>query len=159
MRKGSTRLLLGLVLALAAAVPARSGDTGKVYGRGVSGPATLTIDKLLADPERWVGKTVRVEGLIVDVCPMRGCWIDLAGKSDFKTVRFKVKDGEIVFPVELKGRRAVVEGVLTRIELTREQAIARARHEAEERGEPFDPASVDGPRTLYIIKGAGAVVR
>ena len=39
----------------------------------------VAIDALLADPAAYQGKTVRVEGMITDVCPKRGCWFDLAG--------------------------------------------------------------------------------
>ena len=35
-------------------------------------------DELMANPEPYLGKTVRVEGLITGVCEKRGCWITLA---------------------------------------------------------------------------------
>ena len=110
-----------------------------------------------SDPDAWVGKTVQVEGSVADVCPKRGCWMDL--KSGASTVRVKVDDGVIVFPKELIGRTAVAEGVFTRIELDREEAIAWFRHVAEEKGEPFDPASVAGPASLYQLRGTGALAR
>jgi len=127
----------------------------------VGGPLTLVesvgIGELLADPESYVGKTVQVRGQITDVCPRMGCWVDI--EDGDKTIRFKVNDGEIVFPVEAKGRRIVAEGVLMRIEMTREEAVGYARHLAEEKDEPFDPASVTGPMKIYQIQGAGAVMR
>ena len=36
--------------------------------------------------------------------------------------------------------------------MTEEQAIERAKHEAEEHGKEFDPNSVTGPVTYYQIK-------
>jgi hypothetical protein len=106
-----------------------------------------------------VGKTVKVEGLITDVCSKRGCWIKLGGDKEFQTITFKVDDGVISFPMSVKGKRAEAEGVFTRVELSQEEALARARHEAEENKKPFDPKSVSGPATLYVLKGSGAVVR
>jgi hypothetical protein len=44
------------------------------------------------------------------------------------------------------------------MELTKEQAIERAKHEAEEKGTKFDPASITGPLTVFQIQGTGAVV-
>ncbi|MCK7529457.1 MAG: DUF4920 domain-containing protein [Ignavibacteriales bacterium] len=38
------------------------------------------ISDILADPEAYLDKTVLVEGEILDVCPMMGCWMEL--KSD-----------------------------------------------------------------------------
>src|ERR1019366_7256328 len=49
-------------------------------------------------------------------------------------------------------------GKFTKSELTKEQAIARAKEEAEEKGKTFDPASVPGPITVYQIQGSGAVI-
>ena len=39
-----------------------------------------------------------------------------------------------------------------------EEAVARAKEEAEEKGKAFDPASVKGPTTVYQIQGTGAVI-
>jgi hypothetical protein len=127
------------------------------YGKGVVRAEPVSITALLADPDKFLGQTIQVEGKITDVCPMRGCWIKIADPQG-QTIRYKVKDGEIVFPVDSKGHHVLAEGVLAKQELDHEQAIAYARHLAEERGEPFDPASVKGPQTLYQIHGAGAVV-
>lgn len=67
-------------------------------------------------------------------------------------------DGEIVFPMEAKGRMARVEGVPEEMNLTKEQAIRMGKHRAEEQGTSFDPASVTGPVKFYRIKGLGAVI-
>ena len=42
--------------------------------------------------------------------------------------------------------------------LTKEQAIARAEHEAEEKGTKCDASKITGPQTVYQIMGVGAVV-
>ena len=70
----------------------------------------------------------------------------------------KVEDGVIVIPMEAKGKKAVAEGTLTKIELTLEQAIEHARHMAEEQKKPFDPKSVTGPTVTYQLNGTGAVI-
>lgn len=142
-------LLFGTILS--------EGNDPVVYGKGVVKAEPVSIAALLADPESYVGKTIQVEGQISDVCPMRGCWIQIADPTG-PSIRFKVKDGEIVFPGESKGRQVLAEGVLSKQQLDREQAAAYARHLAEEKGQEFDPASVTGPLTLYQIHGAGAVV-
>jgi hypothetical protein len=125
----------------------------------MKGAPAVKLSELLAKPDEYVGKAVTVEGLVTDVCPKRGCWIRLAGDKEFQTITFKVQDGVMVFPVSVKGRRARAEGVFTKVELTQEEAAARARHEAEEKGTPFEPKSVTGPQVVYLLKGAGAEVR
>jgi len=132
----------------------------KIYGKGVTASDVVAISELMASPGAYVGKTIRVEGLVTDVCPKRGCWMDLAGDKDLQTVRIKVDDGEMVFPLDAKGKKAVAEGVFTKIELTKDQALEHAKHLAEEKGEKLDPEkSKDLSTVIYQIKGVGAVIR
>ncbi len=102
--------------------------------------------------------TVQVRGKVTEVCEKMGCWMNLVDPATNVRVRIKVKDGEIVFPKEAIGKMAVAEGRSVKIELTREQAIERAKHEAEENHKPFDPSSITGPVTIYQIQGTGAVI-
>ena len=121
-------------------------------------PLTLkkptTIAKVMAKPEKFVGKTVQVKGKVTEVCQMMGCWMDLTDGA--QSIHIKVDDGVIVFPKESVGKQALAEGKLIKIELTKEQAIAQAKHTAEEQGRKFDPASVKGGTTIYQIEGSGA---
>ena len=45
------------------------------------------------------------------------------------------------------------------LELTREEAVAQARHEAEEQGRKFDSKSIKKGFTMYMIEGSGAIIR
>ncbi|MEJ2197522.1 MAG: DUF4920 domain-containing protein [Desulfuromonadales bacterium] len=95
---------------------------------------------------------------MVDVCSRRGCWIYLAGDREYEKIRIKVTDGEIVFPMEARGKQAVVEGIVESMELSKEDVIARRKHHAEETGETFDPASVTSGETVLRIRGLGAEI-
>jgi hypothetical protein len=140
-------------------LPALAGD-GTVYGKGVGSNPPVKVSDLLDHPDRYLGKTVAVEGLIVGVCEKRGCWMELAGDREFEAMRIKVEDGVIVFPMSAKGHRAVAEGVFEKFELTPEQAAQRAKHRAEKEGKPCsDEEAKNAPRVGYQIRGAGAVVR
>jgi hypothetical protein len=145
--------LLPILLITAALLPAAELKLGK--------PLTLKeptpIATLLANPGDYTGKTVQIKGKISEVCQMMGCWIDLVDERDQK-LRIKVNDGEIEFPKDSAGKMALAEGVFTKQDLTKEQAIARAKEEAEESHRKFDPASVKGPVTIYQIKGSGATI-
>jgi hypothetical protein len=116
------------------------------------------IATVLAEPGPYVGKMVQVKGKITEVCQMQGCWMALTDTATNKMIRIKVNDGEIVFPTEAVGKTAIAEGTLTKIEMTREQALASAKHEAEERGRKFDPSKIKSGQTIYQIRGLGAVV-
>ena len=78
--------------------------------------------------------------------------------SKWGKVTITVKDGEIVFPKDGAGKTALVEGEVYKIELDEEEAKAFYEHMAEESNQEFDPSTVDGPVTIYQVKGAGAVI-
>ena len=118
----------------------------------------IAIDKLVAAPDRYVGKVVQVKGSVRDVCRHMGCWMELLDPATNKSIRIKVEEGVIVFPPEAVGKTAIAEGKLAKLVLTKEQAIAQAKHEAEMNQRKFDPASITSGQTIYQIQGAGAVI-
>ncbi len=117
----------------------------------------MTIAEVTAKADTLTGKTVQVKGKITEVCQMAGCWMALVD-ADGKTIRVKVNDGDIVFPKSAIGKKAIAEGEFKKIQRTKEQTIAQAKHEAEESGKKFDPASVKGGSTTLQIQGRGAVI-
>jgi hypothetical protein len=141
-----------LVLPLAVFVAAGEVKLGK--------PLTLnhqtSLEKIYSTPEKFTGKLVQVKGRVTEVCQMMGCWMALVEGE--RSIRIKVADGVIEFPKDAAGKVARAEGRLEKLELTRDQAVARARHEAEEQGRKFDSSSVKGPVTVYHIAGTGAVI-
>ncbi len=145
-----------IVAALFAASPALSDI--QTYGDFGGDMESVRIGKVLNDPERFVDKAIRIEGLVDDVCPKKGCWVEILDAQSRETLRFKVQDDVIVFPVEAKGSRIVAEGILRKHELSHEQAVARMRHLAEEKGEAFDVSTVTGPMVVYQVEGIGAAI-
>jgi hypothetical protein len=128
------------------------------YGKEISLAEKTSISKILETPEKFVGKTVLVEGKVLDVCSMAGCWMELKSDVENQKIKIKVKDGDIVFPVEAKGKNALVEGTVYKVELTKEEAIEYYEHLAAEQSIEFDASTVKGPVTFYQIKGIGAVI-
>jgi hypothetical protein len=150
------RLSLALSLLLLAFAPLLGKDA-KSYGAGVTLAETTSVTKILADPDAYVGKKVRIEGEVAEVCPMKGCWMELTETKGGSSLRVKVDDGVIVFPVTARGKLAVAEGVVEAIPMTREQYVAWQAHLAEERGQKFDAATVgSGPFRILQLRGTGA---
>lgn len=145
-----------LVAVAALIVPAVYGGS---FGEGVTIEETTPVHEILADPDAWIGKTVRVEGGVLDVCPKAGCWMEIgeAGES----IQIKVDDGVIVFPTDAKGHVASAEGTVEAVEMTREEYVEWLEHVAEEKGEEFDEDTLelgDGPYRLIRIRGTGAEI-
>ena len=128
------------------------------YGRGLGEAPLVGIAELVSRGPDHLGRVVRVEGTVDDVCPMRGCWISMADGAGNR-VKIKVVDGQIVFPVSAIGHPAVAEGRLTMFELQGEEAVGYLAHLAEEKGQPFDPSTVgEEPLVVWQLEGTGAVI-
>ncbi|MCB1162509.1 MAG: DUF4920 domain-containing protein [Candidatus Krumholzibacteriia bacterium] len=156
MRKGLLSIALCLFILPVAMSLAAAGET--TYGEGVSSRETVAVSTLLADPDAYVGKVVRVQGPAVGVCEHRGCWINIGADKDGESVRVKVQDGVIVFPPEILGETVIAEGVWTANKLDLETTKAYCGAQAEKTGDKFNPESVTECMTLYQITGTGAVV-
>lgn len=141
------RNIIAVLLLLLAAVPSLAKE--KVYGKGVSEGEFTPISTILANPDQYVGKTLRVEGTAVSVCAHRGCWLEMASDVEGQTLRLKVEDGVIVFPKEIVGEKVRAEGVFAanRIESTQKKC------DATREGEPEVKCT-----TVYELTGTGALV-
>ena len=165
-------LILSMTLVLMAALPAAADGDSETYGDGVTLTEAVAIDTLLTNAGDYVGKKVRVDGVITGVCKMRGCWMQITDAESGNGVRIKVEDGVIVFPYTSMGHKASAEGVFEAIKLTPEQIEARkaAAHNHAE-GESCDKtgpegsgegAGCDAPvvdEYVYVIRGTGAVIQ
>lgn len=130
----------------------------KKFGVGAKFDEAMPMSKIMKTPEAYVGKEVTVSGTIVDVCAKRGCWMQLTTDVTNEKVRVKVNDGEIVFPLEARGKKAAAKGEFKKMNLTLEQTKNFLQHQAEENKKAFDPASVKEPMVVYQVQAKGAVI-
>jgi hypothetical protein len=133
-------------------------STTEIYGKKLTLSKVTKISEILAAPEQFIGQKVLVKGMVVEVCAKRGCWMYLASDKAFEKIQIKVLDGEIVFPMSARSKEALVEGVVEALKYSKEDAIAWLRHQAEEKGESFDPKNVTSGMTVYRIKALGAEI-
>lgn len=133
---------------IAAVVGVSAGETK--LGAGVTLKESTSIVALAKTPQDFVGKTVRVDGIATAVCAEMGCWMAVAPEGDTSgvTVRLKVDDGVIVFPVSAKGRKVSAEGVFEAV------GAGEAKEAAGEHAVQDPKASKD-----YQIKATGAVIK
>jgi hypothetical protein len=139
-------------------------------GAGVTLAEATPIASLVDHPDRYVGKTVRVDGVGTAVCEMMGCWIAIAADAskDAKTIRVKVEDGAITIPITAKGKRISAEGVfeLAGDEHAKEAAaehakqMTQAKPATQHAGEHQHGAEhTPDAAKVYQIKGTGLVIR
>ena len=110
------RIIVSVIFtAMALGVALQAADTK--FGAGVTITKATPIKELYASPDKFVGKTLRVDGVVTAVCTDMGCWLALgAADNPDQAVRFQAEhDGKIVFPLTMKGKPASAEGVFVKI--------------------------------------------
>ncbi len=138
------------VALVALAVPVIAEETK--LGAGVTLKEATSVAALVNHPDQYVGKKVRVDGIVTAVCQEMGCWMAIADqdKADAPTVRIKVEDGVIVFPASAKGKKVSAEGVFEAIGASDAHGNEAAAENAKK-----DPKV----SAKYQLKGTGAVIR
>lgn len=138
-------------------VPALLAAAGPVhYGKPFTVKTETRISDILASPEAYVGKRVKVRGAVTSVCAERGCFLNLKGDKKFQELQFKVDDGVIVFPADALGRTAVAEGVISLKVFSEQEQRDMCPIEAKALNRKFDPAKIKGPMRVVRLEGLGA---
>ena len=132
-----------------------------LYGDDFNYDSIQSISSLLNNANQFLDKQIITEGNIVDVCPMKGCWIEIKDSDSDQIIRVKVQDDIIIFPQDSKGKKVIVNGVFKKIEFTEEQAIKWKIHLAEEKGLKLEKSdlTLDSSDLIeYRIRGFGAKI-
>jgi hypothetical protein len=144
-----TKLAFAFALVAATVLPQTAAETK--LGTGVSLKDATPIKALVEQPRAYVGKSVRVDGVATAVCSHMGCWLAVAAQDDptGPTVRLKVDDGVIVFPMTAKGKMVSAEGVFEVVGGTADSKEAAGEHAKA------DPKASQH----YQLKATGALIR
>ncbi len=148
-----------LVLAMYCAGVALAAAGVQHYGQPLKLKEETKISAILAHPEQFRGKRVRVRGLVTDVCPKVGCYLKLKGDQKFQELMFKVDEGVIVFPGSARGSEALVEGVVSMRTFSEQEQREMCPIEAKALNRKFDPSKIQGPLKVFRIDGLGADIK
>lgn len=142
---------IGLAVLVAGSLAA-SGQ--QKLGSGVSLQEATPIKALYESPDKFVGRTIRVDGVVTAVCEEMGCWMALgSSEKSEEVVRFKVDHHKgIEFPISAKGKQASAEGVFEKID-------AKDKEATEAAGEHAAHSKIADFAKKYQIKAVGAVIK
>ncbi len=148
--------ILGIVFLMLASAPGcavKRADYGESFK--LSRLSTVSADEVLAHPERYDGRFMRVSGRVEEVCAHRGCWMRLAAPNaaDAIFVKFTCPVEGRLIPMDAAGRKAIVEGTLVVDEISEEEA----RHYKEDANAPPEEiAKIVGPQKMVRMKSPAA---
>lgn len=141
-----------LILSVALVSSVAMAQSEQKLGTGVTVTVVTPIAEVVKNPEAFVGKTIRIDGTATAICQHMGCWMAVSesDKADAPTVRLKVEDGVIVFPVTAKGKPVSAQGAFERIA----PSDAEAKEAAAEHAKHQTKATA-----TYQLKATGAIIR
>lgn len=89
-------------------------DTKDVIKRGapIGDSPLVAFADALKEPQKYAGKSVRIEGVVKRVCKMEGCWMEIGPKDGDETVRVTFKDHAFFVPKDGDGLKFRAEGEL-----------------------------------------------
>lgn len=119
------------------------------YGAAFALPRAQALGAVASEATLPEGP-VQVVGTIEAVCQKRGCWLVLHDGA--ARARVLMKDHAFTVPVDIRGKRARVEGTMAR----RTFSVAQARHLEHDAGR--DGAAVTAPRDEVVIVATGVAV-
>lgn len=129
-------LILGLVFA--------SGALAKDYGGKIQLTNKQSLNEIIAQAKAGeLKKPILVEATVEKVCEASGCWMTLKGAND--SVRITFKDYGFFVPVELVGKKVLVEGEAK----VHKMSLKETKHYVKDAG--GDPSQVTEPKTEVRI--------
>ncbi|MCP4216594.1 MAG: hypothetical protein GY765_18225 [bacterium] len=155
--KMQKKIVLLLVLVLVAGLSLSAKEA--VVGENLKMKKTTMVSEILEKPETFLGKPIRVEGYVVDGCHHRGNWLGIASDKEFQSIEVWDKEGKMIFPLDHKGKYAIVEGTLYGKKLTEEEASKWLKHLNANHKRKVDVSKAKGGMTLYRIDPVAVVLK
>jgi hypothetical protein len=125
----------------------------RTFGAPISQIEPVAAACVIEDPDRFVGKSVVIEGAPEQVCKNKGCWaLFTSGKQQ---MRVKFKDYAFFIPTDSAGRTMRMEGILD----IRVISEADARHFLEDAGDKEGAKRLNGDQRELTFVATGVRIR
>ncbi len=135
-------------------VPVQEEGGAEIYGADLTdAPVQKIADVLSMLETNEVVEPVTVEATVESVCQAKGCWMNLYdGGSEDKMFFVKFKDYGFFMPLDIAGRKVVVQGKAYK-EMT---SVDELRHYAEDEGKTEEEiAAITEPVEEYKFMATG----
>ncbi|NOT29334.1 MAG: DUF4920 domain-containing protein [Planctomycetes bacterium] len=109
----------------------------------------VRVSELLAQPERYDGQALVLEGEVNEVCLRKGCWMTMS--SGGRELRVTFKDYGFFVPTDCPGRTVRTEGLFT----VGETSAELARHYLHDVGKVAEAEAITAPVKGYTFVATG----
>jgi len=131
-----------------------SEDGWTTYGTPLGDGAIIPAKTLLADPSKYVGQAVVVEGRVADVCSKAGCWMVIAEGDT--TMRIRMKDHAFSVAKDGAGSACRVAGEVVKLEVDPDTV---AHFEGESRKPELMPEKSAKGAFIYEMVASGVAMK
>ena len=130
----------------------KPGQVVRSVGRALTGKARASVAELLAEPTKYAGKTVRVQGDVIGMCHHRRAWFALRDGSPSNQAYVRVLTApEFLVPEKSIGTKVTAEGTVELIQVP----ASMARHYAADHG-LGSAGEARTPTQQLVIRATGA---
>lgn len=126
------------------------------YGAEISTKGAVEAAKITKKLKSKENATLKVQGKIIETCPVKGCWMTL-DMGDGETMMVRFKDYAFFVPKEgQEGKVAFVEGTAKKEVID----VETLRHYAEDAGKSEEEiAAITAPQTKWTFEAKGVVIK
>lgn len=157
MIRNTLFLLLSASLLLACNTSKNStAAAGQTFGAAFTPKKAITYDELRGKMTGQDSMAVVLTGTVVDVCQMKGCWMNIASNdSGVDPIMVRFKDYGFFMPKDISGRKVVMNGYAFR-EVT---PVDELRHYAEDAGKSKEEiAAITQPKEEMKFLASGVIL-
>jgi tricorn protease-like protein len=124
------------------------------YGAEITTEGAISASQVLGKLADQESVDLKVQGKIVEVCQMKGCWMTMDIGSG-KTMRITFKDYGFFVPKASSGYNAVMEGKLSK----KMMDVETLKHYAEDEGKTEEEiAAITEPEESLNFEAVGVVI-
>ena len=116
--------------------------------------APVTSVDLLADPAKYAGETIMVEGRVADVCQKAGCWLVMAEND--KSIRIRTKAHKFLVAKDGTGKVAKIEGTVRSHKVDPKRV---AHYESESVNKEIIPEKQAGTEVVFEFVATGVAFK
>ena len=157
MIRNTLFLLLSASLLLACNTSKNStAAAGQTFGEAFTPKKAITYDELRGKMTGQDSMAVVLTGTVVDVCQMKGCWMNIASNdSSVDPIMVRFKDYGFFMPKDIAGRNVVMNGYAFR-DVT---PVDELRHYAEDAGKSKEEiAAITQPKEEMKFLASGVIL-
>jgi hypothetical protein len=127
----------------------------QAFGETITADGAVTFGEMLPKMEGVDSMAVKVKGKVVNVCQVKGCWMNITDEATGNEMFVQFKDYGFFMPKDISGREVIMDGYAYR-DVT---PVEELRHYAEDEGKSKEEIeSITEPKEELKFMASGVLL-